>query len=52
VKAEAMSQPSRGVTGVPHFFLDRGVSDGRYAVPGAQDEATWTRVLDKIAPRS
>lgn len=47
VRSEALGQPSRGVTGVPHFVID-----GRYAVPGAQDEATWARVLDKVAPRS
>lgn len=45
VRDVAMSQPSRGVTGVPHFVID-----GRYVVPGAQDEATWLEVLDKLAP--
>lgn len=47
VRDRAMAQPRRGVTGVPHFIVD-----GRYVVPGAQDEATWLKVLDRVAPRS
>lgn len=45
VKERAMAQPRRGVTGVPHFIVDQ-----RYVVPGAQDEATWLKVLEKVAP--
>lgn len=49
VRAVALAQPRRGVSGVPHFVVEE-----RYVVPGAQDEATWARVLDKVlgAPRA
>lgn len=44
VRALAEGQVRRGVTGVPFFLVE-----GRYAVPGAQGEETWARVLEKIA---
>lgn len=46
VREIAMTQVARGVSGVPFFVVA-----GRYAVPGAQDEATWARLLDRVAPR-
>jgi len=47
VRQIAMAQVERGVSGVPFFVVA-----GRYAVPGAQDPATWAKLLDKVAPRS
>lgn len=44
VRATALAQPGRGVSGVPHFVVGE-----RFVVPGAQDEATWAKVLDRVA---
>ena len=43
VRGLAQAQERRGVTGVPFFLVE-----GRYAVPGAQGEETWARVLEQI----
>jgi predicted DsbA family dithiol-disulfide isomerase len=44
IRILALEQVERGVSGVPFFILD-----GRRAVTGAQEVATWRTVLDRVA---
>lgn len=43
VREEDKLSREMGVTGVPTFIID-----GRYVLQGAQDSATWTRVIDEL----
>lgn len=47
IREIALAQVERGVTGVPFFVLD-----GRRAVTGAQEVATWNTVFDRLASAS
>jgi predicted DsbA family dithiol-disulfide isomerase len=44
VRADQAQATAYGINGVPFFVID-----GKYGVSGAQEAATFTQVLDKVA---